>query len=289
MAFEELMGVSNRLLTNAQALAALTARLRLDDLGIEGDPSVRAQLDRVVDALGGREHVQELGEGERSVVLSFARSYLAQAMDLVENPAQAGSWSYDDPVLLEAQGSASGVVARLIADAGLGTAGARILDVGTGVGGLAVAFATRFPESTIVGIDPWEPALALAREKVTSAGLDGRITLLNQTVQELEDQDGFDLVWLPSFFIPEPVLDAAIARIHTLMRPDATLVFGMYDVTDEDPLASAVHDLFTVRAGGSLVYPEDALARLGHAGFDDTRELERDWDAPLRLVVGRRS
>jgi ubiquinone/menaquinone biosynthesis C-methylase UbiE len=167
--------------------------------------------------------------------------------------------------------------------------GARILDVGTGVGGLAVAFATRFPESTIVGIDPWEPALALAREKVASAGLDGRITLLNQTVQELEDQDGFDLVWLPSFFIPEPVLDAAIARIHTLMRPDATLVFGMYDVTDEDPLASAVHDLFTVRAGGSLVYPEDALARLRHAGFDDTRELERDWDAPLRLVVGRRS
>jgi hypothetical protein len=72
------------------------------------------------------------------------------------------------------------------------------------------------------------------------------------------------------------------------MRPDATLVFGMYDVTDEDPLASAVHDLFTVRAGGSFVYTEDALARLRHAGFDDTRELERDWDAPLRLVVGRR-
>ncbi|HJV29056.1 MAG TPA: class I SAM-dependent methyltransferase [Gaiellaceae bacterium] len=192
-------------------------------------------------------------------------------------------------MLLEAQGSASGVVARLIADAGLGTAGARILDVGTGVGGLAVAFATRFPESTIVGIDPWEPALALAREKVASAGLDGRVTLLNATVQELDDPDGFDLAWLPSFFIPEPVLDEAIARIHTLMRPEATLVFGMYDVTDEEPLASAVHDLFTVRAGGSLVYPEDALARLRHAGFDGTRELERDWDAPLRLVVGRRS
>ena len=289
MAFEELMGLSNRLLTNAQALAALTARLRLDELGVEGDPDVRVQLDRVVDALGAREFVQGLDEGERSVVLSFARSYLAQALDLVEDPARAGSWSYADPVLLQAQGSASAVVARLIADAGLGTADARILDVGTGVGGLAVAFATRFPESTIVGIDPWEPALALARERVASAGLDGRVTLLNQTVQELEDPDGFDLAWLPSFFIPEPALDEAIARIYTILRPGATVVVGMYDVADEDPLASAVHDLFTVRAGGSVVSSEDALARLRHAGFDDARELERDWDAPLHLVVGRRS
>lgn len=180
MAFEELMGLSNRLLTDAQALAALTARLRLDELGVEGDPTVRAQLDRVVDALGAREHVQGLDEGERSVALSFARSYLAQALDLIEDPARGGMWSYADPVLLQAQGSASAVVARLIAEAGLGTTDARILDVGTGVGGLAVAFATRFPESTIVGIDPWEPALALAREKIASAGLDGRVTLLNQ-------------------------------------------------------------------------------------------------------------
>ena len=288
MAFQELMGISNRLLTDAQALAAVTARLRLDELGIEGDPAVRAQLDRVTEALGAEQHIQELDDGERSVAVSFARSYLAQAVDLLEDPARAGSWNYADPVLLQAQGSSSALVARLIADSGLSAADARILDVGTGVGGLAVAFATTFPESTIVGVDPWEPALALARERVASAGLDGRITLLSQTVQELEDPDGFDLVWLPSFFIPEAVLDPALVRIETLMRPDATLVLGLYDATDDGSLASAVHGLFTVRAGGSVVYPEDALARLRRAGFDDVRELERDWDAPLRLVVGRR-
>ena len=288
MAFQELMGISNRLLTNAQALAALTARLRLDELGIEGDPAVRVQLDRVIEALGAGQHIQELDDGERSVALSFARSYLAQALDLVEEPARAGSWNYADPVLLQAQGSSSAMVARLIADSGLGAADARILDVGTGVGGLAVALATTFPESTIVGVDPWEPALALARERVASAGLDGRITLLSQTVQELEDPDGFDLVWLPSFFIPEAVLDPALARIETLMRRDATLILGLYEGTEDGSLASAVHGLFTVRAGGSVVYPEDARARLRRAGFDDVREVERDWDAPLCLVVGRR-
>ena len=282
------MELSNRLLADAHALAALAARLRLDQLGVEGDPAVRAQLDRVLDALGAREYVEELDEGERSMLLAFARSYLAQSLDLVDDPARGGAWTYVDPVLLEAQGSASAVVARLIADAGLGSANARILDVGTGVGGLAVALAARFPGSTVVGIDPWEPALALARKKVSTAGVDGRVTLLNATVQELDDADGFDLVWLPSFFIAEPVLDEVIARIYAVMRPGSTLVVGLRHGGDGESLASAVDDLFTVRSGGSLIGPEEALARLRRAGFGDTREVERDWDTPLRLVVGRR-
>lgn len=288
MALQELMVLSNRLLTDAQALAALAARLHLDALGVEGDPAVNAQLDRVVEALRAREHLAELDGRERSVLVSFVRSYLAQALDLVENPARAGAWSYDDPALLQAQGSASAVVAGLIADAGLGKADARILDVGTGVGGLAIAFATRFPNSTVVGIDPWEPALSLGRENVASAGLEGRVTLLKQAVQELDDRDGFDLAWLPSFFIPEPVLDEAVARIYAAMRPGSTLVVGILSGAGEESLASAVDGLFTVRSGGSVIGPADALALLRRAGFDDTRELERVPDAPLRLVVGTR-
>ena len=288
MAFHELMELSNRLLTNAQGLAALAARLRLDQLGVEGDPAVRAELDHALEALGVREQVQELDEGERSMLLAFARSYLAQGLDLVDDPARAGAWSHTDPVLLEAQGTASAVVARLIADAGLGTANARILDVGTGVGGLAVALATRFPGSTVVGIDPWEPALALARERVAAAGLDARVTLLPTTVQELDDADGFDLVWLPSFFIPESVLDDAIARIYAVMRAGSTLVVGIRHGGEEGSLASAADDLFTVRSGGSAIDPDEAFARLRHAGFRDTWEVERTWDTPLRLVVGRR-
>ncbi|HSK17169.1 MAG TPA: class I SAM-dependent methyltransferase [Gaiellaceae bacterium] len=288
MAFEELMGLTTRLLANAQALAAVAARLRLEELGVEGDPAVNAQLDRVIDALGVREDYEGLDEGERSVVLSFARSYLKQALDLVDDPARAGAWAYDDPVLLQAQGSASAVVARLIGDAGLGAEGARILDVGTGVGGLAVAFAQRFPRASVVGLDPWEPALALARENVAAAGLDSRVTLVAATIQDFDDADGFDLTWLPSFFIPEGVVDDAIERVHALTRPGGTIVVGLTYAPDDDPLGAAVDDLFTVRSGGSALAAEDAIARLERAGFADVGEVARTWDAPLRLAVGRR-
>jgi precorrin-6B methylase 2 len=288
MAFEEVMGLTNRLLTSAQALAALTARVRLDELGAEGDPAVREQLDRVVSALGVSEQIAKLDDGERAVVTAFARSYLAQALDLIEEPARAGAWGYDDPVLLQAQGSASAAVARLIASADLAADDARILDVGTGVGGLAIALCKTFPNATVVGIDPWEPALAIARENVVSAGFESRVTLQTTTVQELDDGDGFDLAWLPSFFIPEAVLEEALNRIFGALRPGGALVVGVLGGTADDPLISAVDDLFTVRSGGSAIAADDAIAHLRRAGFTNPYEVERTWDAPLRLVVGSR-
>ena len=288
MAFDELMGLTNRLLANAIALAAVTARLHLDELGTEGDPAVRAQLDRVADTLGVRAQLDGVDAQERAVLVAFSRSYLAQALDLLENPAQPGAWSHSDPVVLQAQGSASGVVATLLSDLGVGSRDARILDVGTGVAGLAIAFCRVFPDASVVGIDPWNPALALARENVAAAGLEPRVTLIETTIQDLRDDEGFDLVWLPSFFVPESVLDDAISRIHSLTRPGGTLVVGVTFADEANPLDAVTDDLMTIRSGGSVLEPGDAIDRLRAVGFEDVRELERTWNPPLRFVVGRR-
>ena len=288
MAFDELMGLTNRLLSSAQALAAIAAYLRLDELGVEGDPELRRQLQRVLDELGVREKVDSLEQPQRSVLLSFARSYLAQAVDLVEDPGRASSWSHSDPALLQAQGRASGVVATLMAEAGLGRDDARILDVGTGVAGLATAFCQVFREVTVVGIDPWPPSLEIARESVAAAGLEDRITLVENTIQDFEDPEGFDLAWLPSFFVPEPVLDAAIARLFQLLRHAGMLVVGVTFADEGDPVVAATDDLFTIRSGGSVLGPQDAINRLERAGFKGVHEVERTWNPPLRFVVGNR-
>jgi SAM-dependent methyltransferase len=288
VAFDEVMGLTNRLLGDAQALAAVATRLRIDADGLDADPAVREQLDRVVDALGVREQLAALEPGERAVLIAFSRSYLSQAVDLLENPERPSAWSHNDAVVLQAQGAASGVVASLFETIGVGGPGARILDVGTGVAGLAAALCRTFPGSTVVGVDPSPPSLELARANIAEAGLEDRVTLVEGTIQEYEDAEGFDLAWLPSFFIPETVLDEAVVRIFELLRPGGRLVVGVTFVDDSFPLAAAADDLFTVRSGGSVLAPEGAIALLARSGFEDAHEVERTWNPPLRFVVGTR-
>jgi precorrin-6B methylase 2 len=288
-AFDELMELTNRLLVSANALAALAARLRLDQLGTDGDAAVRAQLDRVTDVLGVREQLDALDPGERAVLLAFARSYLAQGLDLVDDPAPEGAWTHGDPALLQAQGSASAVVATLLTRLELVPPGARILDIGTGVARLATAFCTVSPDATVVGIDPWPPALELARRNVAAAGLQSRVTLVETTIQDFENRDGFDLAWLPSFFIPEAALDDAFVRVYELLRPGGRVVVGVTFADESEPLAQTTDDLITVRSGGSVLRVGDAIARLTRAGFGAVRELERTWNPPVRFVVGERA
>jgi 2-polyprenyl-3-methyl-5-hydroxy-6-metoxy-1,4-benzoquinol methylase len=281
------MALATRLLTQAEAAAALVARLELDATRDYGDAEVRAQLDRVVDALGARESCGSLSGRERAIVIGHVTTMLRQAMELVENPGRGGGWVYTDPAIIEGQGASSAMVAQLIAKAGIGTPAGRILDVGTGVGGLAIAFCRTFPQSTVVGIDPWEPSLALARRNVAAAGLDTRITLRSERVEELDDRDGFDLVWMPVIFLREQILRGAVARAVSAMRPGGEIVLGRYAGSD-DPLVDALGDLRTIRSGGALLGPDDTRGLLERAGLVDVREIERTWPAPLGLTVGRR-
>ena len=116
--------------------------------------------------------------------------------------------------------------------------------------------------------------------------LESRITLVASTVQDFADPDGFDLAWLPSFFIPEAVLDDAIVRVHGLLRPGGTIVVAA-NQGDKASLEAAVDDLRTIRSGGSSISASDALARLDRSGFVEVHEPDLG-PVPLKLVVGRR-
>jgi len=285
--FSELQALTMRLITQAEALAALVARLELDATGEPGAPEVTAQLDRVLDLIGATDLRSHLDERERTTVIGHATTMLRQAMDLIDDPVRPGGWYYTDPQILQGQGASSVIVAQLIAGAGLGTENARILDIGTGVGALAVAFCRAFPRSTVVGVDPWELSLELARQNVAAAGLGSRITLRPARIESFEDDEGFDLVWMPVIFLSRAILEEALRRAVAAMRPGAQIVLGRYAGPD-DPLAGALGDLRTIRSGGALLNPSDTRALLEDAGLVDVREIDRTWPAPLGLTAGRR-
>jgi 2-polyprenyl-3-methyl-5-hydroxy-6-metoxy-1,4-benzoquinol methylase len=286
--FNELQALTMRLVTDAEAAAALVARLKMDAAAEPGDPEVAAQLDRIVDLLGATDLCANLDERERTTVIGHATTILRQAIELIDDPVRPGGWYYTDSQILQGQGASSMIVAHLIAGAGIAVGyDARILDIGTGVGLLAVAFCRTFPGSTVVGIDTWELSLELARQNVAAAGFGSRITLRQTPIDAFEDDERFDLVWMPVIFLSRAILENAVARAVAAMRPGAQIVLGRYTGSD-DPLAGALGDLRTIRSGGTLLGPSGTRALLEDEGLIDVREIERTWPAPIGLTTGRR-
>src|SRR5206468_2176457 len=112
------------------------------------------------------------------------------------------------------------------------------LDVGTGVGLLAVAAAGTWPDATVVGIDTWDASLEGAHANVESANLGDRITLRKQDVAEVDDVDAFDCVWVPTFFLTEAILEDALPKLVNATRPGGWIVLGRM-IAPPDPVAKA--------------------------------------------------
>jgi hypothetical protein len=63
---------------------------------------------------------------------------------------------------------------------------------------------------------------------------------------------------------------------------------GLY-VRADDPLATALADLRTVRQGGALRTPHELAGLLTRVGFVDVEEVfDSTWRSPLTFVAGRR-
>jgi release factor glutamine methyltransferase len=72
---------------------------------------------------------------------------------------------------------------------------ARILDLGTGGGCIALALAKVFPETQVTAVDASEEALALARENATATGLAARVQFVHSDwFAALPAGDKFDAI-----------------------------------------------------------------------------------------------
>lgn len=69
-------------------------------------------------------------------------------------------------------------------------AGARVLDLATGTGDLAIQIAETHPECTVVGVDPSVNMLRVGRTKVDATNLGKRVTLMEGDAQSLPFDTG---------------------------------------------------------------------------------------------------
>lgn len=233
----------------------------------------------------------------RTALPALMRATLMQALAFLDTSSgekRITGWSHEDQRLLCSQGEASSMLAmmmkRRIVPALDGLAerlerpDGRFLDVGVGVGALAISMCRLFPHLRVVGVDVFDRALAIAREDVAAAGLGERIELRHSAVEQLEDEAAFDLAWLPSFFIPTAA--ASLPRLSKALRPGGWLLCAMTG-SGGTPRETAANALVNELWGGATFGAPEAEALLHDAGFTSVRTLPNS-DPSIAFVVARR-
>jgi SAM-dependent methyltransferase len=296
MSLAALRDLVARLNLSAGAVAVLGAAIDSRATGKPLDPGIRPHVDAVLDALGGRDLVEGLSTMELQPVLAEIRLTVLQGTRLLYDATRGSGWAYTDPDILQAAGETSAgfanVLKQMIAPRlpGLSErleASGSFLDVGVGVAGLSIAMARLWPSLRLVGVDPWKPSLALARENVHAADLAHRIELRLQAAEDINDVNAFDLAWVPGAFIGERSIDTILQRVHFALRPGGWLLFAMVS-PGSDPLAGSYARLRTAVWGGALLNPGEVETMLSRMGYVGVQVLPGPPSATVALIAGRR-
>jgi SAM-dependent methyltransferase len=177
--------------------------------------------------------------------------------------------------------------------------GATILDVGAGTGTLTLAAARRWPAADVVGLDPSEGMLDVARRAARSLPRPPRFVIAPADAIPLPDAS-VDVV--VSSFVLQLVPDrlAALRDIRRVLRPGGRLAYATW-LVDDRPFAAgeavdaALDDLDVdapdepeLPRAGDLATTGAAAAQLRRAGFRPSGArahlLEHAWTAESYLA-----
>ena len=181
---------------------------------------------------------------------------------------------------------------ELVAYAGV-PAGAKVLDVGCGIGGPALYLAGALG-CTVVGVTLSAPQAARATEKARDAGLADRAGFHQLDALSTGYPDGsFDVVWAVESLMHIADREAFFAETRRLLRPGGLLAVATWSVRDgaltpdEDRLVQQILRHQVMPSFSSLEEHERlALA----AGFTDvatvdwSKAVANSWDPDFALV-----
>lgn len=289
--------VVGRLNNSVTALGAIGLAIESHLSGCPLPPPVQQQVDAIFAALGVAGDFASADVTELRALLTDIRFGMFDAMKMVSAKPCSPGWMHMESDFLQTTGEASAilpaVIKKLVAPrlaglaARLESPAAAFVDIGVGVAALSIEMARLWPALRIVGLEPWAPALALARANVEKAGLQDRIELRYQGGEELTETAAFDLAWIPIPFIPERLLEEVLERTAQALRPDGWLLMPFVNPAAE-PFVAALSRLRIALWSGSTMTPIEAEVCLQKAGFVDIQTLPTPSVAIAALVACRR-
>ncbi len=232
--------------------------------------------------------------------LANLRSNDLECRDFIDSARKATldlGWHHTEPEILQSQGWASATTIsvmfiELFPKLGdlfsrLQSPSASFLDVGTGVGAIAITASRFLPNLHVVGLEPQDAPLLEARRNIAAAGLKDRIELRQQYVEDMEDEGKFDLAYFPQAFMPDDVVKRGLANIWRALRPGgwvvavATCLPGM-------ELRAAISRLTSTLMGGYARLPDQVQKLVSEANFTSLSTYTLSSTDILTVVAGQK-
>jgi len=203
-------------------------------------------------------------------------------------------WMHTDEAIIEAQGMLTRLwtakaLPKLRFLPGLTPClerpGACLLDVGAGAAGLSITLCQAFPSLTAIALEPAEHPALIGERHVREAGLEARITLRRQRVEHMDDEQAFDLAFLPQMFLPDAVMSEATRRIFHSLRPGGWLLVAVLANEGHD-VASSINRLKNLLWGGNTRSMANLKPYVVAAGFDPV--IQAPGGRVLQMICARR-
>jgi ubiquinone/menaquinone biosynthesis C-methylase UbiE len=215
-------------------------------------PDVTAAYNNFADIVrsGGPRPTDDLGSGERSAWVDFARG----------------------------MGPLARMVAELTEKAIHSSSEIKVLDLAASHGMYGIAVARHNPKARIVAAD-WPSVLAVAKENAESAGVADRLTLLPGDLLQVPFGTRFDLVLVPNLLhMWDPAtIKTMLQKIHAALAPQGRIVIVEFVANDDrvsPPAAASFIMNMVANTTGGNVYTgseyREMLAQAGFSGFQAT-------------------
>lgn len=143
--------------------------------------------------------------------------------------------------------------------------GAKVADIGCGVGFSTLMMAEAFPNSRFIGFDFHEPSILAASEHARAHGLADRVRFETVPAKAIEESD-FDLITVFDCLHDMGDPKGCAAHVRTLLKPDGTwmIVEPIASDQQEDNIASPVGRLF-YNASTMICVPTSMDQEVGEA------------------------
>ena len=122
------------------------------------------------------------------------------------------------------------------------TNGAKVLELACGVGISLVRMAQTYPGATVVGVDGDAHSLKLVMDRVSQAGLQERISLLQSPLEDMDEQDQYEVVLINISMHECRDIEKVTRNVYRALKP------GGYFVISDLPFPASIQETRTIPA-----------------------------------------